>query len=84
MDHNIIHSDRHVTILGNGIIGLATAYALKNRGFEVTVIDRASVDEGTSTGNAGAIAVAEMIPIAEPGYGSAFRKCYSILWAHFP
>ena len=67
MDHNIIHSDRHVTILGNGIIGLATAYALKNRGFEVTVIDRASVDEGTSTGNAGAIAVAEMIPIAEPG-----------------
>lgn len=62
-----MHADRHVTVLGNGIIGLATAYALKNKGYGVTVVDRAGVDEGTSTGNAGAVAVAEMIPIAEPG-----------------
>lgn len=67
MVHDVTHSDRHVTVVGNGIIGLAAAYALKNKGFAVTVIDRTGVDEGTSTGNAGAIAVAEMIPIAEPG-----------------
>lgn len=56
-----------VTVLGNGIVGLGVAYALIEDGHEVTVVDRGAVDEGTSTGNAGAIAVAEMIPIAEPG-----------------
>ncbi|WNK00542.1 FAD-binding oxidoreductase [Thalassospiraceae bacterium LMO-JJ14] len=56
-----------VTVLGNGIVGLAVAYALIEDGHTVTVIDRGAVDDGTSTGNAGAIAVAEMIPIAEPG-----------------
>ncbi|MGJ3260157.1 MAG: NAD(P)/FAD-dependent oxidoreductase [Rhodospirillales bacterium] len=56
-----------VTVLGNGIVGLACAYALVEEGLSVTVVDRGPVDDGTSTGNAGAIAVAEMIPIAEPG-----------------
>lgn len=56
-----------VTVLGNGIVGLACAYALLEDGHRVTVIDRGAVDDGTSIGNAGAIAVAEMIPIAEPG-----------------
>ena len=60
-------SSRAVTVIGNGIIGLAIAYALNRDGFAVTVIDRSPVDQGTSTGNAGAIAAAEMIPIAEPG-----------------
>ena len=58
---------RPVTVLGNGIIGLAVAFALVEDGRAVTVVDRGAVDEGTSTGNAGAIACAEMIPIAEPG-----------------
>lgn len=57
----------HVTVLGNGIVGLACTYALVEDGRAVTVIDRGPPDDGTSTGNAGAIAVAEMIPIAEPG-----------------
>lgn len=58
---------RRVTILGNGIVGLACAYHLSRSGFAVTVVDRSAVDEGTSTGNAGGIAAAEIIPIAEPG-----------------
>ncbi|MDP4796467.1 MAG: FAD-binding oxidoreductase [Rhodospirillales bacterium] len=58
---------RHVTIIGNGIVGLAIAHALNRDGMDVIVLDRGPVDEGTSTGNAGAIASAEMIPIAEPG-----------------
>lgn len=58
---------QNVTIIGNGIIGLAAAYQLHRAGFTVTVLDRAAVDEGTSTGNAGAIAAAENYPIAEPG-----------------
>lgn len=58
---------QNVTIIGNGIIGLAAAYHLHRAGFPVTVLDRAAVDEGTSIGNAGAVAVAENYPIAEPG-----------------
>lgn len=60
-------TERRVTVIGNGIVGLATAYHLRRQGWDVTVIDRAPVDEGTSTGNAGAIAAAEVAPIACPG-----------------
>lgn len=60
-------SNRHVTVIGNGIVGLACAYHLRSDGWDVTVIDRTDVDEGTSTGNAGAIAAAEVAPIAYPG-----------------
>ena len=60
-------STRNVTIIGNGIVGLACAYHLQKDGWKVTVLDRARVDEGTSTGNAGAIAAAEVAPIAYPG-----------------
>ncbi len=67
MQGNDDQGARRVTVLGNGIVGLACAYALVEDGHAVTVIDRGPVDTGTSTGNAGAIAVAEMIPIAEPG-----------------
>jgi len=61
------NASRHVTVVGNGIVGLAIAHALNRDGVGVTVLDRGAVDEGTSTGNAGAVASAEMIPIAEPG-----------------
>ncbi len=58
---------QNVTVLGNGIIGLACAYHLAKDGRQVTVIDRAPVDQGTSIGNAGGIASASVHPIAEPG-----------------
>lgn len=67
MQDQDVSSPPEVTVLGNGIVGLSCAYALVEEGFSVTVVDRGPVDDGTSTGNAGAIAVAEMIPIAEPG-----------------
>ena len=57
----------NVTIVGNGIVGLATAYALVRAGKTVQVISRDGIDEGTSSGNAAAIAAAEIMPIAEPG-----------------
>ncbi len=66
-----------VTVLGNGIVGLACAYALVEDGHSVTVVDRGPLDSGTSTGNAGAIAVAEMIPIAEPGI---WKRIPAMLW----
>ncbi len=56
-----------VVIVGNGIVGLATAFQLRRNGHEVIVVDRGPVDEGTSTGNAGGVAGADFLPIPEPG-----------------
>ena len=42
-----------VIVIGAGIIGLATAYQLAQRGAEVTVLDRSGVAAGASWGNAG-------------------------------
>jgi len=57
----------HVTIIGAGIIGICCASVLRLRGLRVTLIDRDEPCAGTSKGNAGAIAVSEILPLASPG-----------------
>ena len=42
-----------VCVLGAGIVGLASAYALSGAGHEVTVIDRARPGSGASGGRSG-------------------------------
>ena len=54
-------------VLGGGIIGLCSAYYLKNAGHDVTVIERGDISQGTSFGNAGYICPSHFIPLASPG-----------------
>jgi D-amino-acid dehydrogenase len=56
-----------VVIVGAGVIGLATAYHLWQAGAEVTIVDRAPEGDKASFGNAGGIAVTEVIPASVPG-----------------
>lgn len=57
-----------VVILGQGIIGLCSAWYAVQRGFEVTVIDRhARPQQGCSFGNAGMIVPSHFVPLAAPG-----------------
>lgn len=57
-----------VLVLGGGIIGVTTAYYLRQKGFEVEVIERRSdVAQETSLGNAGIIAPGYVTPWAAPG-----------------
>lgn len=42
-----------VYVLGAAIVGLATAYMLRQQGCDVTVVDKASPGSGTSGGNGG-------------------------------
>jgi D-amino-acid dehydrogenase len=63
----VTQTDRHIAIVGAGIIGICCAHELRSRGFVVTLIDRDEPCTGTSWGNAGAIAVAETLPLASPG-----------------
>ena len=57
-----------VVIVGQGIIGLCSAWYASQRGFEVTVIDRDPLpQQGCSFGNAGMIVPSHFVPLAAPG-----------------
>lgn len=56
-----------IHILGGGVIGLCSAWYLRQEGLEVTVIDRGDLLDGTSHGNAGMIVPSHFVPMASPG-----------------
>ena len=57
---------RHAVVVGAGIVGLSTAWHLQERGYEVTVVDRAGIAAGSSWGNAGWLTPGKAIPLAHP------------------
>jgi D-amino-acid dehydrogenase len=59
--------DQKTLVIGAGIVGLACAYFLNAQGRSVRIIHDAPLDSTASCGNAGAIAMAEIIPVAGPG-----------------
>ncbi len=63
-----------VCVLGAGIVGLATAYALSRAGHEVTVIDRASPGNGASGGNGSQLSYSYVQPLADPGIWKQLPK----------
>lgn len=56
-----------VIVVGAGVVGIATALQLRLAGMDVLLLDRDPPATGTSSGNAGALAISEVIPLAEPG-----------------
>ena len=56
----------HVAIVGAGIIGLAAGYHLTRGGARVTLVDRDPEGDKASFGNAGGIAVTEVVPASAP------------------
>ncbi|WP_336332612.1 D-amino acid dehydrogenase [Pseudomonas putida] len=59
---------QRVHIIGGGVIGLATAYALVRDGFEVTVIEaRDSLGSETSFANGGQLSYRYVAPLADAG-----------------
>jgi len=61
------HSDKQIVIVGAGIVGIAIAACLCEAGRKVFVIDRQGICEGTSSGNAGALAFSDILPMASKG-----------------
>lgn len=61
MKGNSIH------IIGAGIMGLTSAWYLMDEGYEVTILDREDLQDGTSHGNAGMIVPSHFVPMAAPG-----------------
>lgn len=55
-----------VAVIGAGMVGLATAWFLQERGIDVDVFERRDVAAGSSWGNAGWLAPALTTPLPEP------------------
>jgi D-amino-acid dehydrogenase len=58
---------KHVVIVGGGVIGLATAWYLLDRGATVTVLETDTVGSGASFANGGWFCPAQAGPLPEPG-----------------
>lgn len=56
-----------VTVVGAGIVGVASSLWLQRAGFKVTLIDSGGVGEGASFGNAGNISPGAVVPYLIPG-----------------
>lgn len=57
---------QEVIVVGAGVVGLSIALAAQQRGLVVRVIDREGPAAGASTGNAGAFAFTDILPLASP------------------
>ena len=55
-----------VCVLGAGIVGLASAYALMRCGHDVTVIDKSTAGSGASGGNGCQLSYSYVQPLADP------------------
>lgn len=68
----------HVCVMGAGIVGLATAYALRQGGHAVTVVDRGQPGAGVSQGNGAQLSYSYVQPLADP---SIWRQLPKLLLA---
>ncbi|WP_026257835.1 NAD(P)/FAD-dependent oxidoreductase [Actinopolymorpha alba] len=65
-DISVRTAPRDVAVVGAGMVGLATAWFLQERGVSVTVVDRHGVAAGASWGNAGWLTPGLATPLPEP------------------
>ncbi|NRF37474.1 FAD-binding oxidoreductase [Pedobacter foliorum] len=56
-----------VIVIGGGVVGLCTAYYLRKKGHEVTILDKGAISDSCSFGNAGMIVPSHFVPLAAPG-----------------
>ena len=56
-----------VLVVGSGIIGISVGLALQQADFRVRIVDRGGPSQKASEGNAGAFALADIVPLATPG-----------------
>jgi glycine/D-amino acid oxidase-like deaminating enzyme len=66
-----------VIVLGAGIVGVSAAYAARQRGMSVILIDRREPGSETSYGNAGILSSGSISPLNNPSLWSALPKYLS-------
>ncbi len=63
-----------VVVLGAGIVGVSAAYAARQRGLSVTLIDRREPGSETSYGNAGVLSSGSILPLNQPSLWKQLPK----------
>ncbi len=63
-----------VVVLGAGIVGVSAAYAARERGMSVVLIDRREPGSETSYGNAGIISSSSVTPLNNPALWKSLPK----------
>jgi D-amino-acid dehydrogenase len=58
---------KNIVIIGGGVVGLFSAYYLRQAGHQVTILEKNDIGSGSSGGNAGLIVPSHFIPLAAPG-----------------
>ncbi len=74
MADNITDNQTDVIVLGAGIVGVSTAYAARQRGLSVILIDRREPGSETSYGNAGILSSGSISPLNNPSLWNALPK----------
>ncbi len=64
----------HIVIIGGGIIGVSSAWYLKQDGWDVTVVDQGKIGAACSGGNCGLVCPSHVLPLTEPGAFKAAVK----------
>ena len=67
---------RSVLVIGGGIIGLTTAYALVLQGFNVTILDESKDAVSASKATAGIIAGSTVVPWAKKACGPNHQRWF--------
>src|ERR1700720_3656949 len=63
-----------VVVLGAGIVGVSVAFAARQRGLSVVLVDRREPGSETSYGNAGVLSSGSISPLNNPSLWSALPK----------
>jgi D-amino-acid dehydrogenase len=71
MSDNVTGKQVDVIVLGAGIVGVSAAYAVRQRGLSVILIDRREPGSETSYGNAGILSSGSILPLNQPSLWSA-------------
>ena len=84
-------SSAPVVVIGGGFVGLCCALQILRGGREVTLIDPGNHENAASFGNAGQLAVGEVVPISGPGVLGAVPRWLAdplgplaIRWRYLP
>jgi D-amino-acid dehydrogenase len=71
MSDSVTGGKADVIVLGAGIVGVSAAYAARQRGLQVVLVDRREPGSETSYGNAGILSSGSILPLNKPSLWGA-------------
>ena len=74
MSDSVTGWDVDVVVLGAGIVGVSTAYAARQQGMSVVLLDRREPGSETSYGNAGILSSGSIFPLNQPSLWKTLPK----------